>query len=303
MATNNASIKVAFIGLGAMGMPMASNMVRKGFNVAGFDVDASKVARLAAVGAHPAVSIKDAVADADVVVTMLPATQHVENVVLGADGVLAHMSVDAVLMDMSTIDPAGTDKVAAACAARRIAFTDCPVGRLVMHAERGESLFMVGGDDATFARVEPLLNAMGNSIHRCGKVGMGTRMKVINNYMLLVTAQVVAESLVLGSKLGLSVDTIKSVTGATTANNGQLQIAFANKVLKGDIEPGFTIDLCYKDIGLAMAAAAEQRIGLPVGAAAYSVVGAARATAYASKDYSALLNYACELAGIALPEA
>lgn len=295
--------KIAFIGLGAMGMPMASNLVRKGFDVAGFDVDAGKVERLAALGARAASSIADAVGTADIVVTMLPATHHVETVVLGEDGVLTHMSKSAVLMDMSTIDPAGTDKVAAACAERRIAFTDCPVGRLVMHAERGESLFMVGGDDSTFARVEPLLNAMGNSIHRCGAIGMGTRMKVVNNYMLLVTAQVVAESLVLGTKLGLSVDTIKSVTGATTANNGQLQIAFANKVLKGDIEPGFTIDLCYKDIGLAMAAAAEQRIGLPVGAAAYSVVGAARATAYASKDYSALLNYACDLAGIQLPAA
>jgi 4-hydroxybutyrate dehydrogenase/sulfolactaldehyde 3-reductase len=297
----NVTRKIAFIGLGAMGMPMASNLVRKGFDVAGFDVDKAKIERLTAIGARAATSIADAVGDADIVVTMLPATRHVEAVVLGDDGVLAHMPARAVLMDMSTIDPAGTDKVAAACTARKIAFTDCPVGRLVMHAERGESLFMVGGDDETFARVEPLMQAMGNSIHRCGAIGMGARMKVINNYMLLVTAQVVAESLVLGSKLGLSVDTIKSVTGATTANNGQLQIAFANKVLKGDIEPGFTIDLCYKDIGLAMAAAAEQRIGLPVGAAAYSAVGAARATAYASKDYSALLNYACDLAGIELP--
>lgn len=297
------TIKVAFIGLGAMGMPMASNLVRKGFDVAGFDVDAAKTRHLAMLGARASASVADAVATAEVVVTMLPATRHVETVVLGEDGVLAHMSPQAVLMDMSTIDPAGTDRVAAACAERGIAFTDCPVGRLVIHAERGESLFMVGGDDATFARIEPLLNAMGNSIHRCGAIGMGTRMKVVNNYMLLVTAQVVAESLVLGTKLGLSVDTIKAVTGATTANNGQLQIAFANKVLKGDIAPGFTIDLCYKDIGLAMAAAAEQRIGLPVGAAAHSVMGAARATPYASKDYSALLNYACDLAGIPAPMA
>jgi 4-hydroxybutyrate dehydrogenase/sulfolactaldehyde 3-reductase len=284
-----------------MGMPMASNLVRKGFDTNGFDVDAKKIQQLATLGARAATSIADAVNGVDVVVTMLPATRHVETVVLGDDGVLAHMPGSAVLMDMSTIDPAGTDKVAAACVERAIAFTDCPVGRLVMHAERGESLFMVGGDDATFARVEPLLNAMGNSIHRCGATGMGTRMKVVNNYMLLVTAQVVAESLVLGTKLGLNVETIKSVTGATTANNGQLQIAFANKVLKGDIEPGFTIDLCYKDIGLAMAAAAEQRIGLPVGAAAYSVIGSARATAYASKDYSALLAYAYDLAGLHLP--
>jgi len=295
------TIKVGFIGLGAMGLPMASNLVRKGFDVTGFDIDSAKVALLVSRGAKQAQSIGAAVRGAQVVVTMLPATRHVEQAMLGDDGVLAHIAHDAVLMDMSTIDPAGTDKLASACAQRGIAFTDSPVGRLVLHAEKGESLFMVGGDDATFQRVEPLLQAMGNSIHRCGAVGMGTRMKVVNNYMLLVTAQVVAESLVLGTKLGLGIDTIKEVTGATTANNGQLQIAFANKVLKGDIEPGFTIDLCHKDVGLAMAAAAEQRIGLPVGAAAYSAIGSARATGYASKDYSALFHYACELAGIKPP--
>lgn len=204
-------------------------------------------------------------------------------------------------MDMSTIDPSGTDRIGAACTEQGVAFTDCPVGRLVLHAERGESLFMVGGDDETFARVEPLLGAMGTAVYRCGPVGMGTRMKIVNNFMLLVTAEVVAESLVLGAKLGLSPELIKTVTAGTTATNGQLQIAFANKVLKGDIEPGFTLDLTFKDLGLAMNAAAEQRIALPVGAAAYSVVGATRATPYAAKDFSALLDYAASLAGIEPP--
>lgn len=294
--------RVGFIGLGAMGLPMATNLVRKGFPVSGFDVDPGKVALLAERGARSASSIRDAVAEADIVVTMLPATQHVEKVIMGEHGVLECMRRDAVLMDMSTIDPSGTDRLASACAARGIAFTDCPVGRLTIHAERGESLFMVGGDDAVFARVEPLLNAMGNAIHRCGAVGMGTRMKIINNYMLLVTAQVVAESITLGLKLGLDIDTMKAVTGATTATNGQFQTAFANKVLKHDVTPGFTMDLTFKDLGLAMAAAAEQRVGLPVGSAAYAVVGAARATQYASRDYSALLSYALDLAGMTLPE-
>jgi 4-hydroxybutyrate dehydrogenase / sulfolactaldehyde 3-reductase len=295
------SAKIAFIGLGAMGLPMASNLVRKGFDVAGFDMDNEKVAQLVALGARAGQSIADTVGGAAIVVTMLPATRHVETVVLGADGVLAHIGNDAVLMDMSTIDPGGTDKVAAACKAQGIAFTDCPVGRLVSHAIKGESLFMVGGDDAVFARVEPLLNAMGNSLHRCGPVGMGTRMKVVNNYMLLVTAQVVAESIVLGTKLGLDIETMKTVTGSTTATNGQFQIALATKVLKDDIEPGFTIDLAFKDLGLAMAAAADNRLGLPVGASAYSVFGAARATRFAAKDYSSLLTYACEMAGVEQP--
>lgn len=160
---------------------------------------------------------------------------------------------------------------------------------------------MVGGDDQTFARVEPLLNAMGTSIHRCGLAGMGQRMKVVNNFMLLTTAQVVSEAVTLGAKLGLDVDTMKAVTGSTTANNGQFQIALATKVLTGDITPGFTIDLAFKDMTLAINAAAEQRIGLPVGSAAHAVFGAARATPLHDKDYSALLEQSCRLAGIETP--
>jgi len=287
------TIKVGFIGLGAMGLPMASNLVRKGFDVVGFDMDKSKIEILASLGARAGTSIADTVKDADIVVTMLPATRHVETVVLGDDGVLKHIRKDAVLMDMSTIDPAGTDKVATACAEKGIAFADTPVGRLVMHAIKGESLFMVGvNDEATYQRIDPLLNAMGTSINRCGKVGMGTRMKVINNFMLLTITQVCSEAIVLGTKLGLDVETMKAVTGSTTATNGQFQVAMATKTLVGDIEPGFTIDLAFKDMGLAVNAAGENRMAIPVGAAAYSVYGAARATKYASKDFSALLNYA-----------
>jgi 4-hydroxybutyrate dehydrogenase/sulfolactaldehyde 3-reductase len=293
--------KVGFIGLGAMGLPMASNLQRKGFDLNVYDVDPAKMDKLAALGARKAGSVAEASKGADVVVTMLPATPHVESVVLGADGVLANIDAGAVLMDMSTIDANGTDRVAKACADKGIAFTDCPVGRLVMHAERGESLFMVGADDATFAKVEPLLNAMGTAIHRCGGPGMGSRMKVINNLLLLTVAEVCAEAIALGTKLGLDIETMRDVTGATTAQNGQFHTLMVNKVLKGDIEPGFTIDLAFKDMTLAMTAAAEQRVGLPVGAAAHAVFGGARATQYASKDYSALLSLACDRAGVATP--
>lgn len=280
---------------------MAANLVRKGFDVSAFDIDPVKVGRLAEMGAHAVGSALDAASRKHVVITMLPETRHVEQVVLGPGGILAAMEPGAILVDMSTIDPSGTDRVAAACMERDVRFCDCPVGRLVSHAERGDSLFMIGGDDDIVAEIDPLLQAMGTAFLRCGPVGMGTRMKVVNNYMLLVTAQLVSESLVLGAKLGLSAEIIKQVTAATTATNGQLQIAFPSKVLKGDIEPGFTLDLAFKDLTLAMNAAAQARIGLPVGAAAHAVVGAARATKFAGKDFSALLDYASELAGIAPP--
>ena len=293
--------KVGFIGLGAMGLPMASNLQRKGFELVAYDVDSAKIDALVALGATRANSVAEASRGVEVVVTMLPATPHVEAVVLGADGVLANIDPSAVLMDMSTIDANGTDRIARACADKGIGFADCPVGRLVMHAERGESLFMVGAHDDVFARIEPLLNAMGTAIHRCGAPGMGSRMKLINNFLLLTVAQVCAESLALGTKLGLDVETMRDVTAATTAQNGQLHTLMVNKVLKGDVKPGFTIDLAFKDMTLAMTAAAEQRIGLPVGAAAHAVYGGARATDYASKDYSSLLAYACERAGVTPP--
>jgi len=293
--------KVGFIGLGAMGLPMSSNLQRKGFDVIVYDIDGARMDRVAELGARKAASIAEASRGADVVVTVLPATHHVEAVVFGEDGVLAHIDPGAVLMDMSTIDAKGTDRVAAACQARGIGFTDCPIGRLALHAERGESLFMVGADDSSFDKVEPLLKAMGTTIFRCGGPGMGSRMKLINNFMLLSTAQIVAESLALGTKLGLDIQTMHDVTANTTARNGQFHTLMVQKVLKGDVVPGFTIDLAFKDLTLAMNAAAENRVGLPVGSAAHAVYGGARASDYATKDYSALLELACERAGIATP--
>lgn len=293
--------KIGFIGLGAMGLPMSSNLQRKGFDVTVFDIDDAKMSKVAELGAKKAASVAEASRGQDIVITVLPATQHVEAVVLGEDGVLANIDAGGLLMDLSTIDAKGTDRVAAACAAKGIAFVDAPIGRLALHAERGESLFMVGANDEDYARVEPTLKAMGTDIFRCGKPGMGSRMKLINNFMLLSTAQIVAESLALGTKLGLDIQTMHDVTGNTTARNGQFHVLMVNKALKGDIEPGFTIDLAFKDLTLAITAAAENRIGLPMGSAAHAVFGGARATDYASKDYSALLNYACDNAGIETP--
>ncbi|MGH8808969.1 MAG: NAD(P)-dependent oxidoreductase, partial [Noviherbaspirillum sp.] len=168
-------------------------------------------------------------------------------------------------------------------------------------AERGESLFMVGGTEANLKRVMPLLNAMGTTVHHCGDAGTGIRMKVVNNYMLLVTAQITAEAILLGTKFGLSIETMKRVTADTTATNGQFQVAFASKCLKGDVQPGFTLDLAHKDVSLALEAAKDLRIGLPIGASAREVYGAARSGEYAKRDYSAMLDYICEAAGVPSP--
>ncbi len=293
--------RIGYIGLGAMGLPLARHLQNAGHAVTAYDIDPNRAEAIVALGGGRAETVAEAVCGADVIVTCLPATPHVEAVVLGPDGVLAHAAPGALLLEMSTIDANGTDRVASACAQKGVAFVDSPIGRLVLHAERGESLFMVGADDADFARVEPLLRAMGKDIYRCGPAGTGSRMKLVNNFLLLTIAEVCAEAVALGTKLGLDIDTILKVTGGTTAQNGQLHTLMVNKVLKGDTAPGFTIDLAFKDMTLAMTAAAEQRMGLPVGAAAHAVYGAARASEFARQDYSALLDFACRNAAIDSP--
>lgn len=293
---------VAYIGLGAMGLPLARHLARKGFDVIAYDIDLARADEIVALGGRKAASVAEAAQDVEVVITCLPATPHVEAVVLGTDGALAQMKPGTLLLDMSTIDANGTDRVAKACADKGVAFVDSPIGRLVLHAERGESLFMVGASDEDFVRVEPLLNAMGKDIMRCGGQGMGSRMKLVNNFLLLTIAEVSAEAVALGTRLGLDIDTILKVTGSTTAQNGQLHTLMVNKVLKGDTTPGFTIDLAFKDMTLAMTAAAEYRMGLPVGAAAHAVYGGARAAPeFAKKDYSALLEWACRNAAVETP--
>lgn len=293
--------KIGYIGLGAMGLPLARHLQNAGHAVTAYDIDPGRAEAIVALGGSKAETVADAVREAEVIVTCLPATPHVEAVVLGPDGVLAHAAPGALLLEMSTIDANGTDRVASACAQKGVSFVDSPIGRLVLHAERGESLFMVGADDADFARVEPLLRAMGKDIYRCGGQGTGSRMKLVNNFLLLTIAQACAEAVALGTKLGLDIDTMLQVTGGTTAQNGQLHTLMVNKVLKGDTAPGFTIDLAFKDMTLAMTAAAEQRMGLPVGAAAHAVYGAARASEFAGQDYSALLDFACRNAAIDSP--
>ena len=203
---------------------------------------------------------------------------------------------------MSTISPKGSDEVAKTCRENELRFIDAPVGRLVSHAIAGESLFMVGCDDEKdFERVKPLLDAMGTSIIRCGKVGTGIRAKVVNNFQILSIAQITAEALTLAQKLDLELDVFKEVNAGTTANNGQFHINFMSKVLKNDVEPGFTIDLAHKDMGLAIEAGNDFRVGLPVGSSVHAVYGQARSSEFAKKDFSALLDYACRVAEIKPP--
>ena len=294
--------RIGFIGLGAMGRPMASNLARKGFALTVYDLDPSRAKSLAALGAKVAGSIAEVAREAAIVVTMLPDSPEVKAVVLGPGGIAENAQGELLVMDMSTIDPAATDELAAALAARGLGFVDAPVGRLATHAERGESLFMVGASHNDFGRVRPLLDAMGTTVHHCGKPGSGIRTKLVNNYLAIVAAQANAEALTLAAAYGLDLATTLDVINGTTATNGQLKVNWPEKVLKGDTTPGFRLALAHKDLSLGLEAA--RRAGVPtfVGSAARECLGVAKQSGgYADKDFSSLLEATCKLAGIKPP--
>jgi len=295
------SERIGFIGLGRMGRPMAANLQRKGFQLTVFDLNETPMDILAQLGAAKTASVAEVVENADIVITMLPGSPEVEAVALGPGGILAHGQAGMLIMDMSTVDPASTDKLAAAAGEAGLSLVDAPVGRLASHADDGESLFMVGAADADYDRVRPLLEAMGTTIHHCGAPGTGIRTKLINNFLAIASCQMNAEALALASRFGLDLATTLKVIHGTTATNGQLKINYANKVLSGDIEPGFTIDLAHKDLSLVLDAANAAKVPLPIGAAARESLSLARATDYHAKDFSALLDHWCERAGIEKP--
>jgi 4-hydroxybutyrate dehydrogenase/sulfolactaldehyde 3-reductase len=293
--------RIGFIGLGNMGRPMASNLCRKGHKVVVYDVDASRMEALERLGAGRASDCASVAGGSDVVFTMLPNSAIVETVLAGERGVLRHLSPGGVVVDMSTVDPLVTDRMALVAAEKGIEFVDAPVGRLASHAERGECLFMVGAADHTFVRVEPLLDAMGTTVHHCGGVGAGMRTKLVNNYLAIVSCAFNAEALALSQRFGLSLEKTLDVIHGTTATNGQLKIAWPAKVLKGDTEPGFTIDLAHKDLTLIVDAANAVSVPMPIGAAARESFNAARGQGYGARDFSAMADVICDTVHVTKP--
>ena len=292
--------KIGFIGLGRMGRPMASNLVRKGFRLAVNDINPEAVAELELMQASAA-TIAEIAQNSDIIVTMLPNSSVVDLVVSQADGILAHAKPGSLILDMSTIDPDTTDRLARAAAVKGVAFVDAPVGRLASHADRGESLFMVGGSVADFERVKPLLEAMGSTIYHCGDVGSGTRTKLVNNFLAVASCQMNAEALALSQRFGLNLERTLDVLYGTTAVNGQLKIAWPTKVLIDDIEPGFTIDLAHKDLTLIIDAANAAKVPMPMAAAAREAFSTARSRGFGGKDFSAMVDALCDLAAIPKP--
>ena len=284
-----------------MGRPMAFNLFSKGFDVTAWDIRPEVTQALVKVGLKGGVSIAQIAKDCDIVITMLPSSIEVDSVVQGENGVFTNARPGTVIMDMSTIDPLATDRFSALAKNHGLSWVDAPVGRLAEHADRGESLFMVGASPEDFSRVRPLMEAMGNSIYHCGDVGTGGRTKLVNNYIAITLCQVNGEALALSQRFGLNLTNTLAVLLGTSANNGQLRMNFPNKVLAGDSSPGFTIDLAHKDLSLVLNAANACKVPMPVGAATLNSFSLARASDNGMLDFSCITDVMCEMAQIQKP--
>ncbi|MGI9509047.1 MAG: sulfolactaldehyde 3-reductase, partial [Geminicoccaceae bacterium] len=276
-------------GVGVMGLPMARNVIKAGFEVTAFDINVDALQTIRQDGGSVADSAKDAATGADAVITMLPNGDHVLEAVFGEGGAIEGMAKGALLIDMSTILPTVTDDIAARLAAAGCRLVDAPVGRTSRHAEEGTLLIMAGGtaDDVEAAR--PVLKSMGDTIIHCGPAGSGARMKLINNYMSIACNVVTAETLALAERSGLDRDLAIEVMMGTTAGQGHLATTYPAKVLKGDVAPGFMVDLAHKDMGLALDFAAGMKAPVPMGAAARQVYTSAQVQGRGRDDWTAIL--------------
>ena len=293
--------RIGYIGLGVMGTPMSSNLLRKGFDVTVFDVDRSRMPPLVALGASGAESVAAVAENSDVVITMLPGSPQVVDVVSGPGGIVESGRPGTIVLDTSTIYPGDTDALAEAAGAAGMTFMDAAVGRLPPQAAAGASMFMVGGEAGDVERVRPLLEAMGDTIVHCGPAGAGIRCKIVNNFLTMITAKANAEALSMAMKAGLPADVVWRVITGTTATNGCLSTGWLPKLFAGDLEPGFAMRLARKDLALGVRLADALGMDTPLADLALAHYDELLESKYADKDFSAIVSAACEAAGVADP--
>lgn len=288
---------IAFLGLGQMGSPMASNLLQKGHALRVFDVNPQAVEALVQKGAIAAKTPADAAQGAAFVITMLPNGDIVRQALLGDDGVKKTLSDDALVIDMSTIHPLQTDALIAEMNANGISMMDAPVGRTSVNAIDGTLLILAGGTPEQVERARPILMCMGNELVEAGGPGMGIRVKLINNYMSIALNALSAEAAVLCESLGLSLDVAIKVMSGTAAGKGHFTTTWPGKVLKGDLSPAFMVDLALKDLRIAVDVARQTGAPLNMGMAAEAYYTRASENGRGRQDWSALLSQVRQQAG------
>ncbi|WP_438485184.1 2-hydroxy-3-oxopropionate reductase [Streptomyces sp. S186] len=293
--------KIAWIGLGIMGSPMSENLIKAGYDVTGYTLEADKLRRLAAAGGTAADSIAQAVREADVIVTMVPASPQVEAIAYGPDGILAHARRGALLIDMSSITPQTSIDLAKAAAEQGIRVLDAPVSGGEAGAIEAVLSIMVGGNSDDFDAAQPILQALGRTIVRCGPHGSGQTVKAANQLIVAVNIQACAEAVVFLEKSGVDLPAALDVLNGGLAGSTVLTRKTGN-FLNRDFQPGFRIDLHHKDMGIVTDAARTVGAALPVGTVVANLVASLRAQGDGGLDHSALLRGVERLSGYDLKD-
>ncbi|GAA3420143.1 2-hydroxy-3-oxopropionate reductase [Streptosporangium vulgare] len=282
-------MNIGFIGLGIMGSPMAANLVRAGHTVVGYDTSAERTDALAVAGGKSAGSVAEAVAQAEVVITMLPDSPQVEEVAFGDDGLLQQGRQGLIHIDMSTVRPETSRRVAQAAAVKGIRALDAPVSGGERGAVDGTLSIMVGGAAADFAAVRPVLAVVGTTIVHVGPAGAGQTVKAANQLVVGGIYGLVAEAIVLLEASGVDPGGGLDVLAGGLAGSRILDLK-RHSMVRREFAPGFRIDLHHKDMGIAIAAAREAGVSLPLTGLVAQLVAAARAQGHGSLDHSALLK-------------
>lgn len=288
--------RIAFIGLGNMGAPMAQNLLKAGHALSVFDLAASAVKSLADAGATAATSAIDAVKGADVVVSMLPASVHVESLYLGDTGLLKHIPKHALVIDCSTISPDSARKVARAAADLGIAMVDAPVSGGTGGAIAGTLTFIVGGDQASLEKARPILEKMGKNIFHAGAAGAGQVGKICNNMVLGIQMAATCEALSLGVANGMDPAVLSEIISKSSGRNwvtelynpwpGVMPNAPASKGFAG----GFGVDLMLKDLGLAAEAAMSSKSTIALGELARNLFALHSSQGHGKLDFSSIVK-------------
>jgi 3-hydroxyisobutyrate dehydrogenase-like beta-hydroxyacid dehydrogenase len=289
--------KVGFIGLGAMGGPMALNLVKAGFAMVVHDIDATKTEPLKAKGAEVAHSAEAVAAAVDRTIVIVETTEQAESVIIGAHGVIRSAKAGHIVLCMSTIDPFAAHTLADRLAARGIAMLDAPVSGGTGRAQSGELSVIVGGAADVFAKCEDLFAVMGNRSFHVGPLGSGLAMKLVNNMLVQVNTVAVAEAMVLGVKAGLDPQAIYEVVRVSTGASAAWELRVP-RILNDDYAPGGTIDISYKDQELETAFA--KRLGVPLLLAnlTQQVYQMARSQGLNKQDGAAIVKVFEQMAGV-----
>ncbi|WP_286222181.1 3-hydroxyisobutyrate dehydrogenase [Marinobacter apostichopi] len=285
---------ITFIGLGNMGGPMASNLVKAGHDVTVFDLSEEAVQTLVSEGAKTADTAHQAAEGAECVITMLPAGQHVEAVYLGDDGLLAKLPEGTLVIDSSTIAPETARGVAEEAKARNIPFLDAPVSGGVGGAKAGTLTFICGGADETFAKAKPILDAMGKNIFHAGPHGSGQVAKICNNMLLAILMAGTSEALALGVKNGLDPAVLSEIMKQSSGGNWALNVynpwpgVMENAPASRNYEGGFLVNLMTKDLGLAFDNAVKNQASIPMGSLARNLFSLHAGQGNGTLDFSSI---------------